>query len=148
MNQIYPYPIWVGHAGDGRAFQDVFGKEIRAIVQLAAEEPALAPPRDLIVYRFPLLDGAGNDPDLLHLLARNGIFANVSKLTISEIRVFANCSHTATYVSTQLAHFCEQVAGLMIAVDLCAGAVHASARMSYSSSRRTIASRTHPGRWA
>ena len=67
MNQIKPYPLWVGHVGDGRAFQELFDKGIRAIVQLAAEEPSIQAPRDFVLYRFPLDDCNGNDPDLLSL---------------------------------------------------------------------------------
>jgi protein-tyrosine phosphatase len=67
MNQITPYPLWVGHAGDGRDFQEVFDKGIKAIVQLAMEEPLLQPPRELVYLRFPLLDGSGNDANLLQL---------------------------------------------------------------------------------
>lgn len=65
MNQITPYRLWVGHAGDGRAFQAVFDKGIKVIVQLALEEPPLQPPRELVYLRFPLLDGSGNDLNLL-----------------------------------------------------------------------------------
>lgn len=67
MNQITPYPLWVGHTGDGRAFQELFDKGIRAIVQLAAEEAPIQAPRAFILFRFPLDDGSGNDPDLLSL---------------------------------------------------------------------------------
>jgi hypothetical protein len=67
MNQITPYRLWVGHAGDGRAFQEVFDRGIEAIVQLAMEEPPLQPPRELVYLRFPLLDGSGNDSAVLQL---------------------------------------------------------------------------------
>lgn len=67
MRQISPYPLWLGHADDGRDYQAVFAAGIRAIVQVAAEEPALQPPRDLIYCRFPLVDGTGNARNLLLL---------------------------------------------------------------------------------
>ncbi|MEE8451384.1 MAG: dual specificity protein phosphatase [Thermoguttaceae bacterium] len=67
MNEIKPYRLWVGHAGDGCDFQGLFDKRIQAIVQLAIEEPPIQPPRELIFYRFPLLDGNGNCPELLHV---------------------------------------------------------------------------------
>ena len=54
-----------GSCRDGRSFTEIFANEIRAIVQVAAEEAAIQPPRDLIFFRFPLIDGTGNDPDLL-----------------------------------------------------------------------------------
>ena len=67
MNQVTPYCLWVGHAGDGCDFQGLFDRGIRAIVQLAIEEPPIQPPRELIFYRFPLLDGNGNGLELLHV---------------------------------------------------------------------------------
>ena len=71
MDQIKPYDLWVGHAGDGRAFPGLLDKGIRAVVQLAIEEPPLKPPRELVYCRFPLLDGDDNDADVLSLAIRS-----------------------------------------------------------------------------
>jgi hypothetical protein len=65
VNQIIPYPLWIGHAGDGRDYRRILDAGIQAIVQVAAEEPALQPPRDLVYCRVPLVDGPGNPPVLL-----------------------------------------------------------------------------------
>jgi hypothetical protein len=65
--QITPHRLWVGHAGDGRDFRQQFDKGIRAIVELAMEEPPIQAPREQIVCRFPLLDGAGNSPEVIDL---------------------------------------------------------------------------------
>jgi len=67
MNQIKPYPLWIGHGRDAQDFRGLFDRDIRAVVQLAAEEPAIAAPRELILYRFPLVDGVGNGLELLRL---------------------------------------------------------------------------------
>ncbi len=67
MNQILPYPLWLGHSGEGQDFKTIFDTGIKALVQLAAEEPPLQPPRELLYCRFPLLDGAGNRAELLFL---------------------------------------------------------------------------------
>jgi protein-tyrosine phosphatase len=67
MNQIKPYPLWLGHAGDGRNFRPALDAGIQALVELSREEPPTEPPRELIYCRFPLLDGAGNDENLLNL---------------------------------------------------------------------------------
>jgi hypothetical protein len=69
MRQILPHPLWLGHAGDGRDYRRLLDAGIGAVVQLALEEPPLQPPHELICCRFPLLDGPGNDPDLLALAA-------------------------------------------------------------------------------
>jgi hypothetical protein len=67
MNQIQPHPLWVGHVGEGRDFRRIFDAGIRALVQLAAEEPPPQPPRELICCHFPLLDGPGNPTVLITL---------------------------------------------------------------------------------
>ena len=67
MTQITPFPLWLGHAGDGRDVRAILGADIRAVVQLALEEPAIQLPRELMYCRFPLLDGAANPADLLRL---------------------------------------------------------------------------------
>lgn len=67
MNQIVPHLLWVGHAGEARDFRKVFDAGIKAVVDVALEEPPTQPPRELVYCRFPLLDGADNDPDLLRL---------------------------------------------------------------------------------
>src|SRR5437879_5630448 len=67
MNQIKPYPLWLGHAGDRRDFRPALDAGIQALVELSREEPPADPPRELIYCRFPLLDGAGNDENLLEL---------------------------------------------------------------------------------
>ena len=67
MKQIHPHPLWLGHAGDGEAFRRLFDLGIEAVVQLAAEEPPIPLPRDLILCHFPLLDGVGNRPEVLSL---------------------------------------------------------------------------------
>jgi protein-tyrosine phosphatase len=67
MRQIFPHPLWLGHAGDSRDYRRILDAGIQAIVQLAAEEPPLQPPHELICCRFPLLDGPGNDATLLAL---------------------------------------------------------------------------------
>jgi protein-tyrosine phosphatase len=67
MHQIAPYKLWIGNAGDGRDLQEIFSKDIRAIVQLAVEELPIQTARELILCRFPLLDGSGNEDPLLSL---------------------------------------------------------------------------------
>lgn len=67
MRQVPPHFLWIGHAGDGRDYRKVLDAGVQAIVQLAEEEPPLQPPRELIVCRFPLVDGPGNDPKVVYL---------------------------------------------------------------------------------
>ncbi len=67
MDQILPYPLWLGHAGDGRDISRLFELDIKVLVQLAAEESPIATPRDMTYLRFPMIDGAGNPRELLAL---------------------------------------------------------------------------------
>ncbi len=67
MNQILPYPLWLGHAGESRDFPKIFDLGVKVLVQLAAEEPSLQTPREVVFCRFPLLDGSGNRAELLFL---------------------------------------------------------------------------------
>ena len=65
MNRIMPYPLWLGHAGNGSDYTQLSDAGIKAVVQLAAEEPPLLPPRGLTYLRFPLVDGVENSIELL-----------------------------------------------------------------------------------
>jgi protein-tyrosine phosphatase len=67
MREILPHPLWIGHAGDGQDFKQILDADIRAIVQVAIEEPVLQPPRELVYNRFPLVDTQGNDRRLIYL---------------------------------------------------------------------------------
>ena len=67
MRQVSDYPLWIGYAGDGSDFRSVLDSGIRAIVQVAYEEPPLHPPRELLYCRFPLIDGPDNDKTNLAL---------------------------------------------------------------------------------
>ena len=69
MRQIQPHLLWLGHANDGRDYRLVLDTGIQAIVQVAAEEPALQPPREILYFRIPLVDGPGNDLKHLYLAA-------------------------------------------------------------------------------
>src|SRR5438270_12891944 len=65
MRQLTPYPIWIGHFGHARDARGVLASGIRALVDLAVNEPPTAVHRELVYCRFPLVDGSGNDPWLL-----------------------------------------------------------------------------------
>jgi hypothetical protein len=65
VRQLTPYPVWIGHVGHARDARGVLTAGIRALVDLAVNEPPTAVHRELVYCRFPLVDGAGNDPWLL-----------------------------------------------------------------------------------
>jgi predicted enzyme related to lactoylglutathione lyase len=67
MRQIIPDRLWIGNALDARDIETVLSWGIRAVVDLAANEPPVKYPRDISYCRFPLNDGAENDPAILRL---------------------------------------------------------------------------------
>ncbi|MDR3622359.1 MAG: protein tyrosine phosphatase [Paludisphaera borealis] len=70
MRRVSPHSVWIGHDGDGRNFPELHESDVQAVVQLAIEEPAIQPPRDLVFLRIPLSDGAGNPSESLILAVR------------------------------------------------------------------------------
>ncbi len=50
---------------DARDITAVLELRIVAIVDLAMEEPAIHYPRDIIYCRIPIVDGAGNRPEII-----------------------------------------------------------------------------------
>ncbi len=70
MNQIAPYRLWIGHAGDESDFRALFAAGIKAVVELAVEVAPTPTPREMIACRFPLVDAAGNDPEVLEMALR------------------------------------------------------------------------------
>jgi hypothetical protein len=85
--RVLPYQLWIGHAGDGRDFRALFDSGIRAVVQLAFEEPPLNAPREFMLFRFPLMDGEGNDVETLGLAT-----SCVASLIEREIATLVCCS--------------------------------------------------------
>jgi hypothetical protein len=67
MHQIPPHNLWIGSTGDFHDWKRLYDLGIRAVVQLAYEEPALSLPHDFVACRFPLIDGEDNPPDVLWL---------------------------------------------------------------------------------
>jgi protein-tyrosine phosphatase len=80
MNRVQPHALWIGHAGDARDVRQLMDADVKAVVQVAAEEPPLALPRELIYCRFPLIDGQGNRPELLYLAV--SVVASLIKLRV------------------------------------------------------------------
>ncbi|GAC1334860.1 MAG: hypothetical protein NVSMB14_02090 [Isosphaeraceae bacterium] len=67
MRRVADESLRLGHAGDVRDLTTLLASGVRAVVDIAAEEPPASLNRDLIYCRFPLVDGIGNPPWLLRL---------------------------------------------------------------------------------
>ena len=62
MRQIEGYPLWIGNSRDARDIKGVLDASIEAVVDLAMMCEPVAPPRELVYLRFPLVDGGDNPP--------------------------------------------------------------------------------------
>lgn len=67
MHKIADYALWIGTAADARNARAILDHEIRAVLQLAYEEPPVHTSRDVLLVRIPLIDGAANEEPLLTL---------------------------------------------------------------------------------
>lgn len=65
MREVVAKLLWIGNARDSRNVTDVLSAGIKAVVDLAIEEPPIQFPRDIVYARLPLLDGVGNDPAVI-----------------------------------------------------------------------------------
>ncbi|MBI3839582.1 MAG: dual specificity protein phosphatase family protein [Planctomycetia bacterium] len=65
MRDAIPHRLWIGNASEARDISDVIGHGIIAIVDLAMEESPIHFPRDIVYCRIPLVDGAGNRPEII-----------------------------------------------------------------------------------
>jgi hypothetical protein len=60
MRQVGTWPLWIGNRGDVPDAAAVARTGVRAVVDVAVDEPPISMGRELVSCRFPLLDGAGN----------------------------------------------------------------------------------------
>lgn len=86
MHRVSETSLWVGHAGDAGDLSALYEREIGAVVELAREEPAPALGRELIVLRFPLVDGPGNPPWTLRMAVES-----VSRLVSEGVSILVSC---------------------------------------------------------
>lgn len=91
MDIIHPYPLWIGHAGDGQDAKTICQNGIEAVLQLATEEPTPILPREILQFRFPILDGEGNDHWKLELAVNS-----LSDLLRSQVPTLVCCSAGAS----------------------------------------------------
>jgi protein-tyrosine phosphatase len=102
MNQVKPFPLWIGHSGENQDVSAIYETGIEAVVELAVEEPSFATPRELIACRIPLIDGAGNPGDRL-ALAVNTVAALIASGTPTLVGCGAGMSRAPAVVATALA---------------------------------------------
>ena len=67
MRTILASLLWPANAAELRDVRSVLALGITAVVDLAASEPPVVYPRDIVYLRIPLNDGAGNPQAVLRL---------------------------------------------------------------------------------
>jgi protein-tyrosine phosphatase len=87
MRSVPGFSLESGHSGDLQNLNDIHENGIRALIDLAQNEKPIAPPRDIVYCRFPLIDGTGNPAWLLHLAVNT-----VSQLLRAHMRTLIYCS--------------------------------------------------------
>lgn len=61
MRSVIPGLLWIGNARDARDPRGLTDAGIRAVVDLAMNEPVSVLPRELVYCRLPLVDGDDDD---------------------------------------------------------------------------------------
>ena len=87
MHEIEPGLLWIGNAFDVREYRLLFDAGIQAVVDVAFEEVPARLPRQLMYFRFPINDGAGNAPAVIRLA-----LDTVVRLLRLEVPVIVCCS--------------------------------------------------------
>ena len=102
MREIIPQKLWIGNATDARDVSRIHDRRIRAIVDLACEEPLPQLTRDLTYCRFPIVDGHGNAAELLSAAITTNILL-ICKQIPSLVACSAGMSRSPAIVAASLA---------------------------------------------
>lgn len=67
MREIIPGWLWIANSRAANDISSVLSVGVKAVIDLAIEEPVIVYPRDIIYCRLPLVDGEGNSPKLINM---------------------------------------------------------------------------------
>jgi protein-tyrosine phosphatase len=87
MKEIIQNRLWIGNANDARDVGRILALEITAVIDLAANEPPIAYPREIAYCHFPLHDGAGNHPAMLR-----AAIATTEMFIAAQLPLLVTCS--------------------------------------------------------
>jgi protein-tyrosine phosphatase len=87
IREIYSAHLFLGNAMDARDLRLLYDYRIRAVVDLAVDEPPAQLSRDMIYCRFPLNDGGGNANEIVDAAIRS-----IITLVDNHIRTLVACS--------------------------------------------------------
>ena len=87
IRKVYSDLLFVGNAMDTRDLKSIYDNQIRAVVDLAINEPPAQLGREIIYCRFPLDDGGGNNDGLIAITVRT-----IAAMIQNETRTMVACS--------------------------------------------------------
>jgi protein-tyrosine phosphatase len=87
IRNVYSNVLYVGNATDARDLRRLYDTSIRAVIDLALNEPPVQLGRDFIYCRYPLNDGEGNSDALVTLAIQT-----VVSLVRDEVPSLVACS--------------------------------------------------------
>jgi hypothetical protein len=67
MREIIPGWLWIANTRAANDIRGVLSVGVKAVIDLAIEEPPIIYPRDIIYCRLPLIDGEGNSSTVINL---------------------------------------------------------------------------------
>ncbi len=102
MRVLIPQLLWIGNALDARNVPAILEAGITAVVDLAYEELPAVLPRGLVYCRLPLIDGGGNDEQLLRLVV-NVVCQLVAYRVPTLVACSAGMSRSPAVVAVSLA---------------------------------------------
>ena len=73
MRELIQERLWIGNSRDVHDIRSVLARGITSVIDLAIDELPAVYPRDIIYCRFPLIDGGGNSPVVLHATIQTAI---------------------------------------------------------------------------
>jgi hypothetical protein len=102
IRNVHSNLLFVGNAMDARDLRLLYDSGIRAVVDLAINEPPAQLGREFIYCRFPINDGDGN-PDWLLVIAVRTIASMVRHETRTLIACSAGMSRAPTVAAASIA---------------------------------------------
>jgi hypothetical protein len=118
VRRVADYSLWLGHIGDARDPGGLHAAGIAAVVDLALEDAPVVVSRELVYFRFPIIDGGGN-PGWLLRAAVEGV-AGLLRAGVPTLVCCGACMSRAPSVAgaaIALARGCPAREGLAVALE-------------------------------
>lgn len=102
IRNVYSDLLYVGNAMDARDLKSIYDQQIRAVVDLAINEPPAQLGREIIYCRFPLNDGDVSNDGLIAITVRT-VAAMIQNNTRTIVACSAGMSRAPTIAAASIA---------------------------------------------